>query len=164
MASNFGFGATPHLGIPAALGRYTPPADSTQLAANGFGQGTDLVNPLEMATVAGAIDDGAWRAPRLVTNPAPPPSPPRPLSPVITATLRPMMAAVVSIGTAASVGFPPGVFGKTGTAEFGSGPNPPSHAWFAGYRGDLAFAVIVEGGGTGADKAGPVANAFLRGL
>jgi len=164
MASNFGFGATPHLGVPAVLGRYTAPADSTQLAANGFGQGTDLVNPLEMATVAGAVDNGAWRAPRLVTDPAPPRSPPRPLSAVITATLRPMMAAVVSIGTAANVGFPPGVFGKTGTAEFGSGPNPPSHAWFAGYRGDLAFAVIVEGGGTGADKAGPVANAFLRGL
>jgi Penicillin binding protein transpeptidase domain/Penicillin-binding Protein dimerisation domain/NTF2-like N-terminal transpeptidase domain len=164
MASNFGFGVTPHLGIPAVLGTYTAPADSTQLAANGFGQGTDLVNPLEMATVAGAIDNGAWRSPRLVTNPALPHSAPRPLGPEITATLRPMMAAVVSIGTAANVGFPPGVFGKTGTAEFGSGPNPPSHAWFAGYRGDLAFAVIVEGGGTGADKAGPVANAFLRGL
>jgi hypothetical protein len=164
MARNFGFGATPHLGIPAVLGQYTAPADSTALAANGFGQGTDVVNPLEMATVAGAIDDGAWRAPRLVTDPAPPGSPARPLSPVITAALRPMMAAVVSIGTAAHVGFPPGVHGKTGTAEFGSGPNPPSHAWFAGYRGDLAFAVIVENGGIGADKAGPVANAFLRGL
>ena len=164
MARNFGFGVTPHLGIPAVLGQYTAPSDSTGLAANGFGQGTDVVNPLEMATVAGAIENGAWRAPRLVTNPAQPGSPPRPLSPVITAALRPMMAAVVSIGTAAHVGFPPGVHGKTGTAEFGSGPNPPSHAWFAGYQGDLAFAVIVEGGGTGADKAGPVANAFLRGL
>jgi hypothetical protein len=164
MAANYGFGATPHLGIPAVLGTYAAPSDSTELAADGFGQGTDLVNPLEMATVAGAIDDGAWRAPRLVTNPAQPGTAPRPLSPVITAALRPMMAAVVSIGTAAHVGFPPGVYGKTGTAEFGSGPNPPTHAWFAGYRGDLAFAVIVEGGGTGADKAGPVADAFLRGL
>jgi Penicillin binding protein transpeptidase domain/NTF2-like N-terminal transpeptidase domain/Penicillin-binding Protein dimerisation domain len=164
MAKIYGFGATPHLGIPAALGKFTPPSDSTALAADGFGQGADIVNPLQMATVAGAIDDGAWRSPRLVTNPAPPSSPPHHLDPVVTMTLRPMMAAVVRVGTAAHVGFPPGVFGKTGTAEFGGGRNPPSHAWFAGYQGDLAFAVIVEGGGTGADQAGPVANAFLRGL
>jgi hypothetical protein len=44
------------------------------------------------------------------------------------------------------------------------GPDPPSHGWFIGYRGDLAFAVLVEGGGTGADSAGPIANAFLREL
>ena len=164
MAKVYGFGTTPHLGIPAVLGGFTPPSDSTELAADGFGQGTDVVNPLEMATVAGAVEDGMWRSPRLVTNPAPPSAPSHPLNPAITDALRPMMAAVVNIGTAAHVGFPSGVFGKTGTAEFGSGPNPPSHAWFAGYYGDLAFSVIVEGGGTGADEAGPVANAFLRGL
>src|SRR6266446_9538242 len=28
--------------------------------------------------------------------------------------------------------------------EYGSGSNPPSHAWFIGYRGDLAFAVLVR--------------------
>jgi cell division protein FtsI/penicillin-binding protein 2 len=66
---------------------------------------------------------------------------------------------VVTSGTAAGVGFPPGVFGKTGTAQFGNGTQ--AHGWFIGYRGDLAFAVLVEGGGTGADSAGPVANAFL---
>jgi cell division protein FtsI/penicillin-binding protein 2 len=38
------------------------------------------------------------------------------------------------------------------------------HGWFIGYRGDLAFAVLVEGGGTGADSAGPIAGAFLREL
>ena len=61
--------------------------------------------------------------------------------------------------------FPPGVYGKTGTAQYGNGPNPPSHGWFIGYRGDLAFVVLVEGGGRlGADSAGPIANAFLRKL
>lgn len=164
MAKQFGFGTTPHLGIPAVLGKFSPPSDATELAADGFGQGTDIVNPLELATVAGAIEDGVWRSPRLVAEPAPPPAVSHRLSPLITSALRPMMAAVVRIGTAAHVGFPPGVYGKTGTAEYGTGPNPPSHAWFAGYRGDLAFAVIVEGGGTGADRAGPLANAFLRGM
>jgi cell division protein FtsI/penicillin-binding protein 2 len=59
---------------------------------------------------------------------------------------------------------PAGVYGKTGTAPYGNGPNPPSHGWLIGYRGDVAFAVLVEGGGLGADSAGPVANAFLRNL
>jgi len=52
------------------------------------------------------------------------------------------------------------VYGKTGTAQYGTGTH--SHGWFIGYRGDVAFAVLVEGGGLGADSAGPVANAFLR--
>jgi hypothetical protein len=164
MASQFGFGSTPKLGIPAALGHFTTPSDSTGLAADAFGQGDDIVNPLQLATVAGALDNGAWRSPRLVLDPAPSHIPaPHQLDPTVTSTLRPMMAAVVSKGTAAHVGFPPGVYGKTGTAEYGQGSNPATHAWFAGYRGDVAFAVIVEGGGVGADASGPIANAFLRG-
>jgi cell division protein FtsI/penicillin-binding protein 2 len=73
-----------------------------------------------------------------------------------------MMRAVVTGGTAATVGFPPGVYGKTGTAEYGTGKHLKSHGWFIGYRGDLAFAVLVEGGGFGANSAGPIANSFLR--
>jgi cell division protein FtsI/penicillin-binding protein 2 len=164
MAGQFGFGTTPELGIPAALGHFTMPTDSTALAADAFGQGEDIVNPLQLATVAAALDEGTWRSPRLVLDPAPAHTQPsHHLDPVVTSVLRPMMAAVVSEGTAAHVGFPPGVYGKTGTAEYGQGSNPATHAWFAGYRGDLAFAVIVEGGGVGADASGPIANAFLRG-
>jgi hypothetical protein len=165
MAHTFGFNAAPSLGIPATLGHFTRPGDPVSLAADAFGQGTDLVNPLSMAGVAAAVEDGSWRPPLLVTDPAPPqPVPPHPLSATILNTLRPMMQAVVTnpLGTAAHVGFPPGVHGKTGTAEYGSGPNPPSHAWFVGYRGDLAFAVLVEGGGVGADASGPIANSFVR--
>ena len=88
----------------------------------------------------------------------------KPLPGTTDAWMKEMMRAVVTSGTAAGVGFPAGVFGKTGTAEYGTGPHPPSHGWFIGYRGDLAFAVLVEGGGTGADSAGPIANAFLRHL
>ncbi len=165
MATAFGFNTLPSLGIPATLGRFTSPRAPVDLAADAFGQGTDLVNPLSQASVAAAIEDGTWRPPRLVTGPAPAQAArTRPLPATVLGTLRPMMKAVVTIGTAASVGFPPGVYGKTGTAEYGSGPNPPAHGWFIGYRGDLAFAVLVEGGGTGADSAGPIANAFLRRL
>jgi transpeptidase family protein/MecA-like transpeptidase family protein len=163
MARTFGFNGGAGLGIPARLGHFETPHQTVDLAADAFGQGTDLVNPLSQASVAGAIENGMWRPPRLVTSPVPhQPSQPVKISPTILGTLRPLMRAVVTKGTAAGVGFPPGVYGKTGTAEYGSGPNPPSHAWFIGYRGDLAFAVLVEGGGVGADASAPIANAFLH--
>jgi cell division protein FtsI/penicillin-binding protein 2 len=163
MAQAFGYNTQPSLGIPATLGHFTTPASQVDLAADAFGQGDDLVNPLSQATEAAAIEDGSWRTPVLVTSPAPAKSvQPRPLPTGILDTLRPLMRAVVTTGTAANVGLPAGTYGKTGTAEYGSGPNPPSDGWFIGYRGDLAFAVLVEGGGYGADSAGPIANAFLR--
>jgi cell division protein FtsI/penicillin-binding protein 2 len=163
MASTFGFNTTANLGIPATLGKFTTPHQPVDLAADAFGQGTDLVNPLSQASVAAAIEDGTWRSPVLVTSPQPQrSSSPRKISASILGTLRPMMRAVVTSGTAAGVGFPAGVYGKTGTAQYGTGAH--SHGWFIGYRGDLAFAVLVEGGGLGADSAGPVANTFLRKL
>jgi transpeptidase family protein/MecA-like transpeptidase family protein/penicillin-binding protein len=163
MAEAFGFNQKPALGIPAVLGKFSTPRQPVDLAADAFGQGTDLVSPLSQAAEAAAIEDGTWRPPELVTSPAPrQAAQPRKLSSALLNTLRPMMRAVVTSGTAAGVGFPPGVYGKTGTAEYGSGRNPPSHAWFIGYRGNLAFAVLVEGGGVGADASAPIANAFLR--
>jgi hypothetical protein len=165
MAKTFGFNARPALGIPATLGHFATPRQPVDMAADAFGQGKDLVNPLSQATVAAAIENGTWRPPQLVVNPAPQQSSqPRKISSGILGTLRPMMRAVVTKGTAAGVGFPSGVYGKTGTAEYGSGSNPPSHAWFIGYRGNLAFAVLVEGGGVGADASAPIANAFLHKL
>jgi Penicillin binding protein transpeptidase domain/NTF2-like N-terminal transpeptidase domain len=160
MARTFGFNAQANLGIPATLGHFSTPHQPVDLAADAFGQGTDLVNPLSQATVAAAIEDGTWRPPLLVTDPMPKQTAtPHKLSAAILNTLRPMMRAVVTSGTAAAVGFGPGVYGKTGTAQYGNGTH--SHGWFIGYRGDLAFAVLVEGGGFGANSAGPVAKAFL---
>jgi hypothetical protein len=165
MAATFGFNSQPALGISAILGHFTTPSQPVDLAADAFGQGTDLVNPLSQATVAAAVENGSWRPPQLVVSPAPQQTAqPHPIGQAILSALRPMMRAVVTSGTAAGVGFPSGVYGKTGTAQYGNGPNPPSHGWFIGYRGDVAFAVLVEGGGTGADSAGPIANAFLRKL
>jgi Penicillin binding protein transpeptidase domain/NTF2-like N-terminal transpeptidase domain/Penicillin-binding Protein dimerisation domain len=161
MARTLGFNASANLGIPATLGHFSTPHQPVDLAADAFGQGTDLVNPLSQATVAAAIEDGTWRPPLLVTSPMPKQTgAPHKLSPAILNTLRPMMRAVVTGGTAAGVGFGPGVYGKTGTAQYGNGKR--SHGWFIGYRGDLAFAVLVEGGGFGANSAGPVVNSFLH--
>ncbi|SRR5579875_2805349 len=164
MARVYGFNLKPALGIPAVLGSFTLPRSPVDLAADAFGQGTDLVSPLSQAAVAAAVDSGAWHPPLLVISPAPRQTArPHPISPAILATLRPLMRAVVTSGTAAGVGFPPGVYGKTGTAEYQDGTKIRAHGWFIGYQGDLAFAVIVEGGGYGADTAGPIVNAFLRG-
>jgi cell division protein FtsI/penicillin-binding protein 2 len=64
-------------------------------------------------------------------------------------------------GTAAGAGLPAGTLGKTGTAEIANG-NP--HAWFIGYRGNLAFAIVVENGGVGGRVAAPLAARFLDAL
>jgi cell division protein FtsI/penicillin-binding protein 2 len=118
-----------------------------------------------MASVAAAVASGQWRAPSLTTAPAAPAVTAPALDSGIAATLRQFMASVPQPGgTAAGAGLPPGTFGKTGTAEFGSGNPPQTHAWFIGYRGNLAFAVIVEGGGVGGRVAAPLAAKFLNAL
>ena len=73
-----------------------------------------------------------------------------------------MLAAVVTKGTAAGAGLPPATHGKTGTAEFGTANPPQTHAWVIGYRGNLAFAIIVTGGGVGGTVAAPIAGTFLN--
>jgi cell division protein FtsI/penicillin-binding protein 2 len=87
-----------------------------------------------------------------------------PEAPVVA--LRALMAEVVTSGTGTALAAVPGepVHGKTGTAEFGSGTPPQTHAWFTGYQGDVAFAVVVEGGGFGGKVAAPLAADFLRRL
>jgi cell division protein FtsI/penicillin-binding protein 2 len=89
---------------------------------------------------------------------------PDPLGPKVASTLRALMRQVVSEGTAAPAGLPGKVGGKTGTAEFGTGDPLPTHAWFIGFRGDLAFSVVVEHGGVGGRVAAPVAARFLGNL
>jgi hypothetical protein len=181
-ATQFGFGADLSPGVPAVHGQYPAPRDLAELAASAFGQGRVLASPLQMATVAAAVGDGTWRPPHLVSgatattgdasgnsassggNGALTRATPKPLDSGMVATLRTFMRAVVTSGTAAGVHFPGEVFGKTGTAEFGTGNPPQTHAWFIGYRGDLAFAVIVEGGGVGGEVAAPIAADFLNQL
>ncbi|TDD90817.1 hypothetical protein E1298_12610 [Actinomadura rubrisoli] len=170
VAGQFGFNAPIIAGLPAVRAAFPDNKDDTAFAAASFGQGQVLTSPLNMASVAAAAANGTWRSPRLV-DPALAaraadaggrrPEPPHKLEPAVERALHSLMPAVVSEGTAAGVGFPSGTAGKTGTAEFGEGENPPTHAWFIGYRRDLAFAVIVEGGGTGAEAAAPIASNFL---
>jgi cell division protein FtsI/penicillin-binding protein 2 len=159
----FGFAAPLHLGIASQAGSFPEPRDETERAAAAIGQGRVTASPVAMAGVAATVAAGQWHAPRLVADPRPdPPAPAEPLEPAVTDALRAAMAQVVidGSGTAAAV---PGqqVSGKTGTAEFGTDTPPKTHAWFIGFRGDLAFAVLVEGGGVGGRVAAPIAHTFL---
>jgi cell division protein FtsI/penicillin-binding protein 2 len=161
-ANAFGVGAPWHLPIDAFSGSVPPPADAVEQAASAIGQGRVLVSPLTMALIAAAVENGTPHAPTLVQRPAqaaPPAS--AALDPTRLSALRSMMRAVVTSGTAAGAHLPPGTFGKTGTAEFGSDNPPGTHAWFLGYRSGIAFAVLVEGGGVGGQVAAPIAAAFL---
>ena len=127
-------------------------------ASQAIGQGRVVASPAHMATVAATVATGAWHAPRLLTDNQPLPA--IALDPQVAATLRELTAEVVrtGTGTAAAVAGQQ-VAGKTGTAETAD-PNR-THAWFIGYRGPLAFSVLVEGGGVGGRVAAPLAARFL---
>jgi cell division protein FtsI/penicillin-binding protein 2 len=166
-AALFGIGRTWHLGVPVFSGAAPPASSVVDGAAASFGQGRVLVSPVAMAAVAAAVARGRWEQPRLLTSPAVAQSEPGP--PLAEApTLRSLMRSVVVDGTGAALAAVPGgpVYGKTGTAEYGDDTPPRTHAWFVGWQGELAFAVLVADtkDGFGGEVAAPVAARFLRSL
>lgn len=159
-ATAFGFGAHFDAGTGTAYsGDLLDPGGGNGLAEASIGQGKVQATPLAMAVAAAAVADGSYRSPRLVPARLVHGGTVRPLPSPAVAGLRSMMRAVATRGTAAHAGLPAGTAGKTGTAEYDAQGH--THAWFIGYRGDLAFAVFVLHGGDGGQVAGPVAARFL---
>ncbi|MFC4015052.1 penicillin-binding transpeptidase domain-containing protein [Nonomuraea purpurea] len=163
VAEDVGFNQPLNIGVPAAKPSFPRAQSDAELAAEAFGQARITASPLTMASVAAAIADGTWRPPTLVPS-LKQKARERELPGGVKEQLHSMMAAVVSKGTAKSAGLPSGTHGKTGTAEYGTGDKLDTHAWFMGFKDDVAFAVIVEGGGGGGKIAAPVAATFLKGL
>ena len=164
-AQLFGFNADTNIGLSASGGKFPAVKDDAELAAASFGQGKVTASPLQMASVAATAANGTFRPPHLVTTPkVPQKASAHKLPSRMGKQLRSMMREVVTSGTAAEAGLPSGTIGKTGTAEYGSGPKPPTHAWFAAARGDVAMSVVVEGGGFGGAKAAPIAAKFFKAL
>lgn len=166
MAARFGFGLDYSVGLNTGGGTLPPPVDDAEFAASAIGQGRVTASPLHMAAVAAAVAGGAWLEPTLIIAPERRQTiEPTRISPEIITQLQQLMRAVVTAGTGGAVaGAGSNVSGKTGSAEFGNDDPPRTHAWFIGFRDDLAFAVLVEGGGAGGGVAGPIAATFLAAL
>ena len=188
-ARALGIGACWSLGTEAFRGKIEPPKDLVDLAATSFGQGSTLVSPVSLAVAAATIARGSYLAPQLVlngkaldctsvpasasasasdstsTSPSPPAAGP-PLPAGVVAHVRALMREVVTVGTGVVLAKAPGgpVMAKTGTAEYGPGSPPKTHAWLIGYQGDIAFAVYVQDGQSGGTVAAPVALKFLQNL
>jgi cell division protein FtsI/penicillin-binding protein 2 len=167
-AQFYGLQRTPMMGLPAFAANVPAPASPTELAADAMGQGRLTFSPLGMATVAASIDSGAVRAPRLVAGAPDDRLPAAPLPGGIVNDLREMMAGVVASGTAAGTGLPAGTRAKTGTAEYGTGPESrlKLDGWLMGYDGDIAFAIVTHdtGGADGGPVDGPIIARFLDAL
>lgn len=166
MADRFGFDQSYSVGLSAFGGSLPEPIDDADLAASAIGQGRVTASPLHLASVAAAVSAGAWRTPVLVTDPALEVGPSvDPLPEGVVNDLRSMMRAAVTSGTgAAAAAAGADISGKTGSAEFGAGDPPETHAWFIAYREGLAVAVLVEGGGAGGAVAAPLAAQFFASL
>ncbi len=166
-ATSLGLGGQWDLGVGAFSGKVSAADSPTELAAATFGQGTTVVSPLSMASVAAAIARGQFKQPKLMVDPAPqkPAADGEKLDPAATQALQGMMREVVTRGTGTALRSVPGkpVAGKTGTAEFAEG-STETHSWFIGYQGDVAFAAMVEKGGLGSQAAVPAIGRFLTAL
>jgi cell division protein FtsI/penicillin-binding protein 2 len=165
-ANDFGFGVSYAIGLNTGGGTIPPPIDEAEFAASAIGQGRVTASPLHMASVAAAVADGTWRPPTLVLEPErDATAEPVKFDTDVVAQLQTMMRAVVTRGTGTAVSSAgSNISGKTGSAEFGEENPPETHAWFIGFRDDLAFAVLVEGGGAGGSVAAPIASEFLATL
>ncbi len=159
----FGLGERPRLRLRAARSQVPPGRTKVERAAAMIGQHRILTSPLAMAGVAGTVADGRWRSPRLLAGDGRRATAPLPGGQADT--LRTLMRSVVTEGTGTALSAVSGEpAGKSGTAEYGGGDPPPTHAWFIAYRGDLAVAVLVENGRSGGSVAAPVAARFFGAL
>jgi peptidoglycan glycosyltransferase len=188
-ANRFGFNdknlTIPMPVVPSMYPSVTDPAETAQSA---IGQFSDTVTPLQEAMIAATIADGGvlWR-PYLVQQIRAPDqeqvvkTTPVEMGQVIPASVASevtkMMISVTHnpAGTAFATANPTvtggiSIAGKTGTAQNGqnnSGLNDAVFTCFAPASSpEIAVAVIVKGGGFGADAAAPIAvkiiQAFLR--
>ncbi|GAB2549406.1 penicillin-binding transpeptidase domain-containing protein [Nocardia heshunensis] len=147
-------------GLPTVSGSVPADDELVQRAEDGIGQGKVLASPFGMALVAATVAHGSTPVPYLIAGHQTKVSGDRPqLRPEVIDGLRLMMRKVVLGGTAERIVDQGEVYGKTGEAEVDGG----SHAWFIGYRGDLAWATLVVRGGS-SDNAVAVTRDMLTAL
>lgn len=164
-ARQYGIGGDWKLPVPTFPGSVPNATREASRAAQTVGQGGIKVSALDMAQVAATVDSGTWRAPSLVTSPAPQRQPQRPVTLPAgrAAALRHLLHAGVRHGAAEPAGLPGvQVSGQVGYARAGH----QIAQWFVGYRGSLAFAVAdyLPATQSGTEVAAATAKAFLAAL
>ncbi|MGW7456406.1 penicillin-binding transpeptidase domain-containing protein [Streptomyces sp. NPDC054797] len=158
----FGIGQKWDVGLPTFDGSVPAPGDQTEKAASMIGQGRVLGNPLTMASVAATAVSGSFHQPT-ITPDAEDRTTTTALPAEVVTQLRALMRATVTDGTARSLaGLPGNVGAKTGTAEVSE--SAPNNGWVVATRGNVAVAVVVEGGITGGSSAVPVVRHLLEAL
>jgi cell division protein FtsI/penicillin-binding protein 2 len=167
-ATGYGVGTDWKLPVDVFGGSVPRASTGTTKAANAIGQGEVLMSPAQLALVASAIASGTPAAPVEVLGAETAGPAPGGPAPEVLDALRSMMREVVLSGTAKALAGRGEIYGKTGTAEFGSNTPPDAHGWFMGYQvggpqGDIAFAALVEGGHSSSAAVG-VTDAFLGAL
>lgn len=157
-ARQFGIGADYDVaGISTNTGKVPPAVDVAERVENGIGQGKVQTTPFGMALAAATVATGRTPTPQLIREiPTKVNTAPTALPADAAQALRPMMREVVTGGTATALGGFGAVSGKTGTAQFGDGTH--AHGWFVGYRGTMAFAVLVVDGGSSKAAVGVTAT------
>ncbi len=184
-AAAMGVSGAPNLGVNASFGKIPATADTaTKHAASMIGQGDVQMTPLGMAVVTASIAKGGLVTPSLVVgaqaapaasgsasaassgtpSAAAPAVPAQPINATEAGTLKTLMRAVVTEGTAqtALAGTPGApVMAKTGTSTFTENGKNKYHTWLIAMQGDLAVAVMVADGDFGATTCGPILKSFL---
>jgi cell division protein FtsI/penicillin-binding protein 2 len=167
-AAAFGIGGSWDVGAVTFDGSVPVTGSDNEKAAATIGQAKVEASPLVMASLAATVKAGAFHQPVLVPDAVRKKhTATAELAPGTWESLRAMMRATVTEGAGKALRDVPGrPHAKTGTAEFGTETPPRTHAWMIGYQEDrdLAWAVLLEDGGSGGSDAGPVAAKFLSNL
>lgn len=155
----FGVGPTWKTGLLLQPAKAPAPGSKNEQAAQLIGQGKIQMNALTMASISATVQSGTFKQPILVPG-SEQQKAEKTLSPDTLQSLRTMMNLTATSGTAADVmrGISSGAGAKTGTAQV-NGQN--DNSWFTAYRGNLAVAAEVQGGGHGSEAAGPAAAPVL---
>ena len=161
MGKAFGLGVDYDIpGLNTATGAVPVGETPLERTEAGYGQGLTLSSPFGAALMSATAAAGTRPVPYLIeghetTVSEDVPSP----DPETISQVQRMMRSVVASGTAAGMTASGEIHGKTGEAEVNDG----SHAWFTGYRDDLAFASLIVYGG-GSTIAVNAADRFLNTL
>ncbi len=151
-------------GIDTKAGNFTvQEASDNELAWSGVGQHTNMVNPMQMAMLCGAIANGGSTKEPVYIESSNIPENKAFMNEETADKMQDIMRYTVGnyYGDYMFSGLTCGA--KTGTAEVGE--EKEATGWMVGYCTDeeypLAFAVVVEEGGLGYYSAGPIASVAM---